>query len=534
MPDAGWILARVRPLLGLESSSAPQEENFVAWQRFVETDGRARAAALVFDDMHWAKPGSLAFLEHLASHLADVPALVIVVARPELRDEHLDVTEGGHWVDIDLHPLSAAETRRLVGFLAGATAARSRRRSPSAAAATPSSPRSSFDCCGSGRVTARLDGAYWEAAETALPDSLAALVAARLDALDPELKDVLTDAAVVGQTFWPGALVGCGRDRAGERRWAPRGAGHREFVRRMPDSSLAGEVEYTFWHGLTREVAYAALPRGVRAGKHAAVAQWIESGEQKAAAAEVLAHHYETSAGAGGGGRRRRARRPPHRADCARVVGGGRQGVAAGRGRGRASLPARVASVPGRKPARACPAGRLRGVSAPAGDLAEARSVLERGLLGLRVAGEVRAEAVATDRLASLLWLQGDAKAIEVAASAAALLEREPPSAEQVKVMADWAAMCAASYESERAILLADRALDLCRELRLPVSVRALGWRGLARCHFGDAGGLDDMRRALSLAKRQALERYAGMLYTNLGDEVFGVPRSQGRVAPAA
>ena len=155
------------------------------------------------------------------------------------------------------------------------------------------------------------------------------------------------------------------------------------------------------------------------------------------------------------------------------------------------------------------------------GDLAEARSALERGLLGLREAGETRAEAVATDRLASTLWLLGDATALEVAARAAALLEGEPPSADQVKVMADWAAMCAASYESETAIAVADRALDLCRELRLPVSVRALGWRGLARCHFGDAGGLDDMRRALGLAKRQGLGRYGGMLYSNLADEML-------------
>ena len=155
------------------------------------------------------------------------------------------------------------------------------------------------------------------------------------------------------------------------------------------------------------------------------------------------------------------------------------------------------------------------------GDLAEARSALERGLLGLHEAGEVRAEAVATGRLASTLWLQGDARAVEVAARAAALLEDEPPSAEQVKVIADWAAICAASYESETAIAAADRALDLCRELRLPVSVRALGWRGLARSHFGDVGGLDDLRRALRLAKRQGLGRYGGMLYTNLSDETL-------------
>ncbi len=154
------------------------------------------------------------------------------------------------------------------------------------------------------------------------------------------------------------------------------------------------------------------------------------------------------------------------------------------------------------------------------GDLAEARTVLERCRAALHEAGNVRAEAAATDRLAYTLLLLGEAQATVVAARAAELLENEPPSAEQAKVIADWAAMCAASYDSETAIALADRALALCRELQLLVPVRALGWRGTARCQLGDAGGLDDLSQALSLAKRQGLVRYAGMLYSNLADEL--------------
>ena len=465
-------------------------------------------------------PGTLAFLEHLASHLSGVPVLVLVVARPELREEQPDIADGGRWVGIDLHPLSAGETRRLVGFLAGAAAAEIE---PSVAERCGGNPFFTEELVRLLRERSLFRPASpagaQEAAETALPDSLAALVAARLDALDPDLKGVLSDAAVVGQTFWPGALAAAGGiDRSDVERRLEELA-KREFVRRVPVSSLAGEAEYAFWHGLTREVAYAALPRGVKAAKHAAVAQWIEGGEQKGAAAEVLAHHYERALelaeAAGESELAGRLTEPAVRA----LWAAGDQAL---------PLDVAVAERHYRHALRLCPEGSplepgllvAHGESLlQRGDLAEARSALERGLLGLREAGEVRAEAVATDRLAYTLWLLGDARAIEVAARAAALLEGEPPSAEQVKVMADWAAMCAASYESETAIALADRALDLCRELRLPVSVRALGWRGLARCHFGDAGGLDDMRRALGLAKRQGLGRYGGMLYSNLADE---------------
>ena len=532
-PDAGWILDRVRPLVGLESSSTSQEENFAAWQRLVEVMAAQGPTVLVFDDMQWADPGTLAFLGHLASHLTGVPVLVLVVARPELRDERPGIAEGGRWVSIDLHPLSAAETRRLVGFMAGASAAEIETSVAERCGGNPFfteelvrllRERSLFRSTSPSRPQ--------KAAETVLPDSLAALVAARLDALDPSLKGILSDAAVVGQTFWPGALAAAGGIDLSEVDDRLQVLAQREFVRRVPTSSLAGEVEYWFWHGLTREVAYAALPRGVRAAKHAAVAHWIESGEQKGAAAEVLAHHY---------GRALDLAEAAGESELAGRLTG--PAVRAFRTAGDRALPLDVAVAERhyRHALRLCPEdsplepGLLvaHGESLlQRGDLAQARSALERGLLGLREAGEARAEAVATDRLAYTLWLLGDATAMEVAARAAALLEGEPPSAEQVKVMADWAAMCAASYESETAIALAGRALDLCRQLRLPVSVRALGWRGLARCHFGDAGGLDDMRRALGLAKRQGLGRYGAMLYSNLADEVmtFRGPRAAWRL----
>jgi class 3 adenylate cyclase/tetratricopeptide (TPR) repeat protein len=517
VPDAGWMLERVRPLVGLESSPASQEENFAAWQRLLEVSAAQAPTVLVFDDMHWAQPGALAFLEHLAAHLAGVPVLVLVVARPELREERPGLADEGPWVSIDLHPLSDGETKRLVGFLAGTAAAEIE---PSVVERCSGNPFFTEELVRLLRerslVGTPLPSGGQEAG-TFLPDSLAALVAARLDALDPELKAALADAAAVGQTFWPGALAAAGGIDRRTVDLRLQELASREFVRRLPASSLAGEAEYAFWHGLTREVAYAALPRGVRAVKHAAVAEWIESGKQKGPAAEILAHHYECAlelAEAAGDGEL-----------AGRLV---EPAIRALRAAGDRALPLDVAVAERhfRRALRLCPDGSalkpgLLVAHGEAllqrGDLSEARAALERGLLGLRDAGEVRAEAAATDRLASLLWLQGDASALDVAARAVGLLDNESPSAEQVKVIADWAAMCAASYQDTTAISLADRALDLCRQLRLPVSIRALGWRGMARCEFGDARGLDDMVRAIRLAKRQGLSRYGAMLYSNLG-----------------
>ena len=522
VPEAGWMLERTRPLLGLESSSASQEENFAAWQRLLELMAAQTPTVLVFDDAHWADAGTLAFLDHLASRLKGVPVLVLTVGRPEVREAQF--AGGEVWTGIDLHPLSSGETRRLVALLAGAAAADI---APAVAERCGGNPFFTEELVRLLREQTSLRSVasrdVQDVAETALPDSLAALVAARLDALEPELKAVLADAAVVGQTFWPGALAAAGGIDREKLDLHLKELTRREFVRPVRNSSLAGEAEYAFWHGFTREVAYAALPRRVRAAKHAAAAEWIEGGQQKAATAEICAYHYESAVELA------EAAGDAELAD--RLTG---PAVLALWAAGDHALPLDVAVAERhyRHALRLCPEGSplepgllvAHGESLlQRGDLGEAQSVLEAGILGLHEAGDLRAEAVATGRLASVLWFQGDGRAIEIAGRAAILLEDEPPCAEQVEAIANWAAMYAASYESDTAIPLADRALDLCRELRLPVSVRALGWRGLARCHFGDVGGIDDMRRALGLAKRQGLGRYAAMLYSNLADEIMTV-----------
>ena len=126
-----------------------------------------------------------------------------------------------------------------------------------------------------------------------VPETLQALIAARLDTLTSERKALLQDAAVLGKVFWSGALAAIGGldDRA------VRDGLHelvrRDLVRPSRLSSVEGQAEFAFGHGLVRDVAYAQIPRAVRAGKHAAAADWIEAvaGDRVADYAELLAHH---------------------------------------------------------------------------------------------------------------------------------------------------------------------------------------------------------------------------------------------------
>jgi tetratricopeptide (TPR) repeat protein len=127
----------------------------------------------------------------------------------------------------------------------------------------------------------------------AAPESVQAIIGARLDLLALPQKRLLHDAAVIGQVFWPGALAALGGGTSpGELAEYLHGLERKQFIRRERASSLAGETQYAFTHVLVREAAYGQLPRAERAGKHARAAGWLESLGRAEDHAEMLAHHY--------------------------------------------------------------------------------------------------------------------------------------------------------------------------------------------------------------------------------------------------
>src|SRR6266516_2783477 len=140
-------------------------------------------------------------------------------------------------------------------------------------------------------VLARRGGA-WSCVELPpgfeVPDTVQAVLAARIDLLPPTEKAALRAAAVIGRVFWTGPvyeLVGGMPDFDL--------LTDRDFVRRRAGSSLPGEREYSIKHALTREVAYGGLPKAKRAQLHAGFARWLEGGgERSDEHAALLAHHY--------------------------------------------------------------------------------------------------------------------------------------------------------------------------------------------------------------------------------------------------
>src|SRR5438034_515497 len=134
------------------------------------------------------------------------------------------------------------------------------------------------------------------APDLAIPDTVRALLATRIDGLPAEEKRTLQDASVVGRVFWAAALERMRPDASV--RAALRALEDRGLVVARPTSELPGQTAIAFNHGLTREVAYESIPRARRGRAHAEVARWTEelAGDRRGEFVELVAHHYEQAA----------------------------------------------------------------------------------------------------------------------------------------------------------------------------------------------------------------------------------------------
>jgi predicted ATPase len=243
---------------------------------------------LVFEDLHWADSALLSFLEHLADWSEGTPLLVLCTARPELYERHPTFGATARNAQrINLGPLTEEETARLICSLL------------ERAVLPAQTQRALLERAGGNPLFAeefvRLLADQSDLGEEIdVPDSVQALIAARLDTLSPERKSLLQDAAVLGKVFWAGALVEMASREPSEVEQALHDLARKELVRSTRTSSIEGEAEYGFWHLLVRDVCYSQIPRAARAARHRSAAAWLEgqAGERAEDLADVLAHHY--------------------------------------------------------------------------------------------------------------------------------------------------------------------------------------------------------------------------------------------------
>ena len=526
--DRAWFRERLRALLGLEAPAADRDENFTAWLRYLEDLASRNVTVLVIEDLHWADEALLAFVEHIATHVADVPLLLVATARPELFERHPAFASSSRVNRLSVQPLSTVETENLVDSLLRETANGVRDTIVRHSEGNP------FYAEESARVMADRMATKATAAATRTPEpgdratlapTIQAVIAARLDTLPSDLKALLADASVVGETFWDGALAAAGERPAEEVDAGLHALIERQLVHRVRFSSMAGEREYAFGHALARDVAYGELPRAVRARKHAGVAGWIEqkAGDRIADLAEILAHHFATALelarAAGDAAFAEELVEPAVRylelaGDRARPLD-----VAAAE-----SLYARaLASVAPDGPRRATLLFRWAKVALQLGRNAEAVGPLEEAVAGLRAAGDERAAAMAQMALAEALPDDDRGRWLDLANEAVASLEADGPSPELVSALTGWLKLTIEEGDYQTQMDVAERAVHLSEQLGSPPEAQAelLVVRGCARCDLGVDGGDEDLRRALAMGRASGLGEHMSWVFIGVANWIY-------------
>lgn len=300
--EAEWVTGHLRPLVGLRSDAAAggegRGEAFAAWRRLFEAMAEQRTTVLIFEDLHWADDGLLDFVDSLIERATGVPLMVLCSARPELLVRRPGWGGGkANAATLSLSALSEEETTRLItahlheAVLPAAMQETLLRRAEGNPLFAEEFIRMLKD-----RGHLRLEGGAWrvEGGTFDLPETVQGIIAARLDALAPEEKDVLQTASVIGKVFWLGSVAAIAGRSAGDTEERLHALERKELVRRDRRASVAGETEYAVRHVLVRDVAYGQIPRARRADLHIRAAQWIESlaedrGEDRS---EMRAHHY--------------------------------------------------------------------------------------------------------------------------------------------------------------------------------------------------------------------------------------------------
>jgi class 3 adenylate cyclase/tetratricopeptide (TPR) repeat protein len=528
-----WFRERLLPLLGIEAgSSGAREESFTAWRRFLEQLAADRPTVLAFEDLHWAGAGMLAFLDHLAANLAAVPLLIVSTTRPELYDRY--PAHGAGLLTVRLTPLSHAESGQLVNGLLEATMlpAELQQLIRERTAGNPLFTQEFVALLRDRGLIVRT-GSGWEllaATDVPLPDSVQAVIAARLDTLGPEAKAVVGDAAVIGKVFWAGAVAEMGgRDPAAVMETLGELV-FRQLVAPARRSSMIAEVEYAFGHALVRDVAYEQLPRPVRATRHLAAASWIEAkvADRVEDFADVLAYHYATALDLA------RAVGEPDRAGELEAPAlrfstlAGERALGLDTDAALRSFERALALTPPGHPGRPAALARYGEAASDAGRVADAVENLEQAIAGFEAAGEPRAAARAAIVLGQAR--DRDPRSLDVLRRALELLEPLPPGPERVDVLSELAAARWLAEERGAALDDLERAIALARRLGMPPPIRAIVIRAQIRGRGAPSREiLTELREAIRIATDGGEGRQAAALmnvYAMRVAELEGAPTS--------
>jgi class 3 adenylate cyclase/tetratricopeptide (TPR) repeat protein len=510
--ERAWLEPRLAHLLGLTERTAPERADlFSAWRLFFERLSEESPVVLVFEDLQWADAALLDFVEYLLEWSRSHALYVLALARPELSERSPGFGAGSrNATTLALEPLAAPAMEELLdGFVPGLPAG-VRGQILDRAEGVPlyavETVRMLLD---RGLLERREDAYRVTGAIEALdvPETLHALIAARLDGLPAEERRVLQDASVLGKSFTRAGLAALSGLREDELEPLVSGLVRKEVLSLQADPRSPERGHYTFLQDLLKRVAYETLARKERKTLHLAAAAYFDQlwGSSEQEVVEVVAAHYLDA-----------YRAAPDAEDAAQIkrIAGERLALAGERAASLAAQDearkyfehaAELAEEPLRRAALLERAGQAAGLVGP---FETAVDLLERSVALYRAEGVHHAAARVTAWLGWALWFAGDPKGgSELLEEAFDLLADEEPDADLAELGEVRARVRFFLGDVEGAGERIEPSLEIAEALYLPaVLVEALNTKHLVLHATGrDEESIARLQRAVEIGRRHDL-----------------------------
>ncbi len=292
-----FVEPRVAQLLGLEEGGGARQELFAAWRLFLERMASSNPVVLAFEDVQWADGALLDFVEYLLESSRDHPLFVITFARPELHERRPGWgAKQRNFSALYLEPLAPGAMEDVLDGLAPGLPEALQEQILARAQGIPLYAMETVRMLLDRGLLAR-DGLIYAPTQRIdtleVPESLHALIAARLDGCAPEERQLLQDGAVLGKTFTSRALAAISGRPEAEVEACLAGLVRKEVLGVQSDPRSPEHGQYGFLQDLVRHVAYRTLSKRDRKRLHLAAAAYLETvfgdGDD---VAEVLAAHY--------------------------------------------------------------------------------------------------------------------------------------------------------------------------------------------------------------------------------------------------
>jgi class 3 adenylate cyclase/tetratricopeptide (TPR) repeat protein len=292
-----WVEPRLAHLIGLEERTAPdQADLFSAWRLFFERMAEESPLEMIFEDLQWADAALLDFIEYLLEWSKDHPIFILTLARPEITDRRPSWGAGRrNFTSLSLEPLSPEAMENMMQGLVPGLPAELQSRILDRAQGIPLYAVETVRMLIDRGLLARQNGGYSPTGpiELDVPETLHALIAARLDGLGPEERRLLQNASVLGKTFTAPAVAAVfGMSQAAVDPLL-QSLVRKDFLSIQSDPRSPERGQYGFLQDLVRKVAYDTLSKKERKALHLAQADYLEStwsGDEDEIV-EVLASH---------------------------------------------------------------------------------------------------------------------------------------------------------------------------------------------------------------------------------------------------